>query len=67
MVKKRKLSPKSLWDEAELRVAFQEAGVKESHIRKLYRCLVLCFMSAKEIDHASQEVENCLLLIFECI
>ena len=37
MVKKRKLSPKSIWDEPELRSAFQEAGVKESHIGKLYR------------------------------
>lgn len=40
MVKKRRLSPKSVWDEADLRAAFQEAGIKESHIRRLYRHLV---------------------------
>ncbi len=37
MVKKRRLSPQSVWDEPELRLAFQEASIKESHIPKLYR------------------------------
>jgi hypothetical protein len=38
MLKKRRLlSPKSVWDEPELRSAFQEAGVKKSHIGKIYR------------------------------
>lgn len=58
MVKKRKLSPKSLWDETDLRAAFQEAGVKESHIRKLYRyspytCLHMphiCSLTSRHTD-----------------
>ena len=38
MVKKRRLSPKSVWDEAELTAAFREEGVKEYHVQKIHRC-----------------------------
>ena len=37
MPKKRTLTPKSLWDEAQVRSAFAEAGIKESHIPRIYR------------------------------
>ena len=37
MVKKRRLSPKSVWDEADLTEAFREEGIKEYHVQKLHR------------------------------
>ena len=37
MVKKRKLCPQSVWDEAALQQAFLDNGVKASHIVKLHR------------------------------
>ena len=37
MVKKRRLSPKSVWDEADLTEAFIEEGIKEYHVQKLHR------------------------------
>ncbi len=37
MVKKRRLSPKSVWDEAELTEAFRVEGIKEYHVQKLHR------------------------------
>ncbi len=39
MVKKRRLSPKSVWDEAELTAAFRKEGVKEYHVQKIHRCV----------------------------
>ncbi|CAK0759542.1 hypothetical protein CVIRNUC_002705 [Coccomyxa viridis] len=41
MVKKRRLSPKSVWDEAELTAAFRKEGVKEYHVQKIHRYLIL--------------------------
>ncbi|CAL5227047.1 g9945 [Coccomyxa viridis] len=41
MVKKRRLSPKSVWDEADLTEAFIEEGIKEYHVQKLHRYLLL--------------------------
>ncbi|KAK9806306.1 hypothetical protein WJX72_009538 [[Myrmecia] bisecta] len=40
MVKKRVLSPQSVWDKKQLTAAFEEAGIKVSHIPKLYKHLV---------------------------
>lgn len=37
MVKKRRLSPQSVWDEAQLSEAFREAGVKDIHVGRLHR------------------------------
>ena len=37
MVKKRRLSPKSVWDETELTEAFRTEGIKDYHVQKLHR------------------------------
>ena len=37
MVKKRRLSPKSVWDEADLTEAFRAEGIKDYHVQKLHR------------------------------
>lgn len=37
MVKKRRLTPKSVWDETDLTEAFREEGVKEFHVQKIHR------------------------------
>lgn len=37
MPKKRILSPPSVWDEALVREVFRDAGVKESHLPKIYK------------------------------
>ena len=37
MVTKRRLSPKSIWDAAELAEAFKAEGIKDYHVQKLHR------------------------------
>ena len=37
MVKRRVLSPQSVWDAAAVEVAFQAAGAKPSHIPRMYK------------------------------
>lgn len=41
MVVKRLLSPRSVWDAEQVRQTFADAGAKESHIPRLYRCAEL--------------------------
>jgi hypothetical protein len=36
MPKKRVLSPKSIWDYNQVQQTFVEAGIKESHLQRLY-------------------------------
>ncbi|WPT18269.1 Ribosomal RNA large subunit methyltransferase N [Picochlorum sp. SENEW3] len=40
MPKKRVLSPKSIWDYNQVQQTFVEAGIKESHLQRLYTALV---------------------------
>ena len=37
MVKKRRLSPQSVWDASQLAEAFKAEGIKDYHVQKLHR------------------------------
>lgn len=58
MVKKRRLSPQSVWDAAELAEAFKAEGIKDYHMQKLHRYAfltlspfpALCTSPAKNVN-----------------
>jgi hypothetical protein len=53
MVKKRVLSPKSVWDEEDVSAAFQERGIKPVHLKRLYRCALQKPLKSAGVDCTS--------------